>query len=107
MHKDITKKVAREKAAISFMIHTYCKHHHGQAPLCPECQELLDYAYQRIEGCPFKKTKTFCSACKVHCYQKDMREKIRIVMRFSGPHMLFHHPLMALHHLYIERKEKR
>ena len=34
-------------------------------------------------------TKTFCSACKVHCYKPEMREQIRTVMRWSGPLMPF------------------
>ena len=38
-------------------------------------------------------SKTFCSNCRVHCYCPDMREKIRMVMRFSGPRMLFYHPV--------------
>ena len=35
----------------------------------------------------------------VHCYQPQMREQIRQVMRYSGPRMLFHHPVMAIRHL--------
>ena len=35
-------------------------------------------------------TKTFCSNCKVHCYKPEMRKKIRAVMRFSGPRMIFY-----------------
>ena len=36
-----------------------------------------------------------------------MREKIRAVMRFSGPRMIFHHPVMALRHVIETKKEKR
>ena len=46
------------------------------------------YAHQRIDCCPFMESKTFCSNCSVHCYQKEQREQIRRVMRFSGPRML-------------------
>ena len=28
-----------------------------------------------------------------------MREKIRAVMRYSGPRMIFHHPFAAIRHL--------
>ncbi len=52
-------------------------------------------------------TKTFCSNCKVHCYKPEMREKIRIVMRYSGPRMLFVHPVMCLKHLIESKKEKK
>lgn len=47
-------------------------------------------------------TKTFCSACKIHCYRAHRREQIRQVMCYSGPRMLLHHPLMTLRHLWIE-----
>lgn len=36
---------------------------------------------------------------------KVISQKIRLVMRFSGPKMLFKHPLLALLHLYDRRKE--
>lgn len=52
-------------------------------------------------------TKTFCSNCKVHCYRPEMREKIRVVMRYSGPRMLFCHPILALRHVAESRAEKR
>lgn len=103
---DIEKKTKKEQETIAYMITYYCRKHHGFT-LCVSCSELLDYANQRILGCPFKETKTFCSACKVHCYKKEKRDQIKAVMRYSGPRMMIHRPFMALHHLYIEKKEKR
>lgn len=103
---DIEKKTKKEQETIAYMITYYCRKHHGFT-LCEACRELLDYANQRILGCPFKETKTFCSACKVHCYKKEKRDQIKAVMRYSGPRMMIHRPFMALHHLYIEKKEKR
>lgn len=52
-------------------------------------------------------TKTFCSNCRVHCYKPAMREKIRQVMRFSGPRMLFYHPMLAIRHVVESKREKR
>lgn len=88
------------------MIHLYCKKNHHEKDLCGDCRELYDYAKARVEKCPFMETKTFCSQCKVHCYKKDMRNKIRLVMKFSGPRMLFYHPVMALRHLYYQIQNK-
>ena len=48
-------------------------------------------------------TKTFCSNCKVHCYRPDMRERIRAVMRFSGPRMLLYHPITGIRHFLDNR----
>lgn len=108
MAKNIQTKREREKELVSQMIALYCKkNHHTKKTLCPECAELQDYAVMRSDKCPFMETKTFCSNCKVHCYKPVMREKIREVMRFSGPRMLFHHPVVALRHVIETRAEKR
>lgn len=101
---DIESKREREKELVSFMIELYCKKKHKSKILCPECRELDAYARNRVDKCPFMETKTFCSKCKVHCYQRDKREKIKEVMRFSGPRMLFYHPVIAIKHLIEEKK---
>ncbi len=106
--KSIETKREREKKMVSEMITLYCRKNHGtKGTLCPECAALNMYARQRSDKCPFMETKTFCSNCKVHCYKPEMREKIRIVMRFSGPRMIFHHPVAAIRHVIETKKEKR
>lgn len=104
---DTQTKREREKETVSLMIRLYCRKNHGGRPLCPDCAALDAYARGRSDRCPFMETKTFCSNCSVHCYKPEMREKIRRVMRFSGPRMLFHHPVMALRHVIESKKEKR
>ena len=104
---DVKTKREREKETVSLMIAIYCRKNHGSKTLCPECTALDAYARQRSDKCPFMETKTFCSNCNVHCYKKDMREKIRAVMRFSGPRMVFHHPVMAIRHVIETKKEKK
>lgn len=69
-------------------------------PLCPQCQALLDYAHKRLERCRFGEDKPSCTRCPVHCYKPAMREQIRQVMRYSGPRMLLHNPIMAIRHLW-------
>ena len=107
--KNLDKKRADEKLLVSEMIALYCRKQHKtpKGQLCPACQELQDYALARIDKCPFMETKTFCSNCKVHCYKPEMREKIRAVMRFSGPRMLLYHPILAIWHLICSMREKR
>ena len=104
---DVQSKREREKETVSLMIAIYCRKKHGGKTLCPDCAALDSYARQRSDKCPFMETKTFCSNCKVHCYKPDMREKIREVMRFSGPRMIFHHPVMAIRHVIESKKEKK
>ena len=105
---NVQNKREQEKEIVALMIRIYCKKKHGtKTGLCTECQALHEYAMLRADKCPFMETKTFCSNCKVHCYKKDMREKIREVMRFSGPRMIFYHPIMAIRHVIESKKEKR
>lgn len=106
--KNVEDKREREKLLVSQMITVYCRgKHHQRNGLCPECQALDTYARMRSDKCPFMETKTFCSNCKVHCYKPEMREKIRMVMRYSGPRMMFYHPLTAIRHVIESKKEKR
>ena len=105
---DVESKREREKSTVALMIRLYCKKKHGvKSELCEECQALHDYAMLRSDKCPFMETKTFCSNCKVHCNKTDMREKIREVMRYSGPRMIFHHPVKAIRHVIESKKEKK
>ena len=106
---DVQTKREREKQIVGEMISLYCHGNHGtkRTELCPDCEALLSYARLRSEKCPFMEQKTFCSNCKVHCYKPDMREKIRRVMRWSGPRMIFHHPVMAVRHVIESGKETR
>ena len=106
--KTVEDKRTREKLLVSQMIALYCrKKHLVKGGLCPSCRELDEYAKMRSDKCPFMETKTFCSNCKVHCYKPEMREKIREVMRFSGPRMVFHHPVTAVRHVIESKREKR
>lgn len=104
---DIKTKIEREKETVSLMIGIYCRKKHGGKTLCPECAALDAYARERSDKCPFMEAKTFCTNCKVHCYSTEMREKIRQVMRFSAPKMIYHHPIMAIRHVIESKKEKK
>lgn len=108
MKGKLLDKREKEKELVSQMIRLYCmKKHNTKHELCEDCKKLDEYARERSDKCPFMETKTFCSNCKVHCYKPEMREKIRMVMRFSGPRMLLHHPLIALKHVIETKKEKK
>lgn len=100
-------KRQKEKELVTLMTKLYCKKKHGsQDSLCHSCRSLYEYAMLRINNCPFMETKTFCSGCKVHCYKPEMREKIREVMRFSGPRLIFYHPIAAIRHMLESVKNK-
>ena len=82
------------------MLRIYCRDHHAQiAGLCPDCEGLLDYAGKRLRVCPFHEDKPVCNKCAVHCYAPALRERVREVMRYAGPRMLYRHPWLAVLHL--------
>ncbi|MEA4900648.1 nitrous oxide-stimulated promoter family protein [Desulfitobacterium sp.] len=99
-----TSRIEKEKQTVGLMIELYCHNkHHPQGILCEDCQNLLNYAQQRLEHCKFGEDKTVCGDCIVHCYKKEMREKIVGIMRYSGPRMIFKHPIAAIQHLVDKR----
>jgi hypothetical protein len=98
-------RMAREAKTIGVMIDIYCRDRHGvHHDLCPECTELRDYALARLEKCPFQESKSTCVNCTVHCYRSEMRQRVREVMRYAGPRMLWRHPILALAHLLIDSR---
>ncbi|MNJ76161.1 hypothetical protein D3C77_733840 [compost metagenome] len=74
--------------------------------LCQECIVLHKYASKRLEVCPFGENKTTCVNCPVHCYAPLQREKIQEVMRYSGPRMLWKHPVLTIRHMFDGRAVK-
>jgi hypothetical protein len=102
-------RMTRESRTIQAMIEIYCRAHHGdhgtRSGLCSECGELLYYAELRLDKCPFQEHKTTCTNCPVHCYKPSVREKVKEIMRYSGPRMTFRHPVLALCHLLDGRRK--
>lgn len=98
-------RIAREKNTIDAMLRLFCRDHHQfDGALCDECDELRRYAHQRLDNCPFQDAKPACNHCEVHCYSTTMRDRVRAVMRYSGPRMLLRHPVLSLRHLIDERR---
>ncbi|MDY0389431.1 MAG: nitrous oxide-stimulated promoter family protein [Desulfobulbus oligotrophicus] len=94
-----SRRLQREATTVKAMLSLFCTAHHGgSSQLCPQCQALLNYAYRRLQHCPFQKCKPTCGKCRIHCYAPAQGRQIREVMRFSGPRMLLSHPLLALRH---------
>ncbi len=88
-----------ERKTVEAMIRLYCPAQHGTRGLCDGCSELLEYANERLDKCPFGDEKPVCSQCRIHCYRPEMRKRITEVMRYAGPRMALRHPLRALRHL--------
>lgn len=97
--------IAREQQVVQWMIELYCQKRHHSQSLCNECRELADYAQKRLLHCKFGNNKPTCKKCPIHCYAPEMREKIRNVMRFSGPRLIWHHPIAAIRHLLANKRQ--
>lgn len=94
-----TKRLEREWKTIAAMLRIYCHdHHETESGLCEECQSLLEYATLRLNRCRFGTEKPTCAKCPVHCYLPKRREQVKAVMRYGGPKMLWHHPILSLYH---------
>jgi len=114
--KSVEEKREDEKRTVTFMIQIYCRGNHKERNvlhqkgfMCEECRDLAEYAKMRSQKCPYiaNGTKTFCSNCKTHCYKPEYREKIRKVMRYSGPRLIFYYPGKLLAHFFCKRKGKK
>ena len=100
-------RIEKEKQTVEQMIRLYCRKKEGNGTLCPQCRELLEYAQTRLSRCPFGDGKSTCRICTVHCYKPEMRDRMRVVMRWAGPRMLFYHPVAAIRHLWQEYIRKK
>jgi len=93
------KRLAREWKTMTTMTKIYCRdHHHTRGKLCADCEQFLSYANTRLERCRFGPEKPTCAKCPVHCYQRERREQVRVIMRYAGPRMMWEHPVMSLYH---------
>jgi len=97
------RQIGFEKKTIKAMIALYCRKNHGvKQGLCPDCSDLFQYCLARLDRCSWGGGKPACAKCPTHCYAPAYRGRVRQVMRFSGPRMIFIHPLLAIRHLLHE-----
>ncbi len=105
MHNMAGRRINREKKTIAAMFSIYCRGKHEEQELCDDCRELLAYSEERLDSCPLQDKKTSCTKCLIHCYSQPMRDRVREVMRYSGPKMMAKHPYLAIMHLIDGKRE--
>jgi Nitrous oxide-stimulated promoter len=99
-------RLGRERRTVAAMIELRCRDLHAvEAGACDECQSLGEYADARLEKCPYGDEKPTCVNCPIHCYARAERERMKEVMRYSGPRMLLRHPILAIRHMLDGRKQ--
>lgn len=103
--KTDSPRIKRERNTIKVMVEIYCKNKH-KSNICTDCQSLLDYANLKLSKCPYKKDKPTCKNCITHCYSEPEKSSIRNIMKYSGPRIIFYHPILAIQHLIDGFKKK-
>lgn len=103
------ERIEQEKTVVKQMITIYCHRHHSTHgdDICDECDKLLHYALHRLDHCPKGNDKSSCRICEIHCYSPENRNRIRAVMKYVGPRMIFYHPRSAIRHLLTEMRGNR
>ncbi|MBR8462029.1 nitrous oxide-stimulated promoter family protein [Campylobacter sp. faydin G-24] len=100
-----TEKFIYEVTTVTKFIQIYCTDKHKDEPkhkccenlnydtvpnvtktefeLCHECEQMLRYAYARLQACPHIK-KPRCHCCPHPCYELDMWKRMAKMMKYSG-----------------------
>jgi hypothetical protein len=101
-------RIERERKTLEAMIRLTCQDRHGtKGEFCSDCKGVYAYAIRRLDRCSFGEGKPTCAQCPVHCYKPDMRHRIREVMSYAGPRMIWRHPVLAAYHLIEGRRKHR
>ena len=67
---------------------------------CSECRGLLEHGLEKRRTCPLEPKPT-CKNCRIHCYSREYRAKIREIMAFSGRKMILRGRLDYLWHYFF------
>ena len=102
----MNKRLDREKRLVNLMIKKFCEDQHNTNELCVDCSNLLEYTFHRLLACPFAEDKPVCSKCTIHCYNRNYRNQIIDVMRYSGPKMIYIHPIDTLLYFWDKFKHR-
>src|SRR6056297_90918 len=94
----MTNRLEMEKKVLRKMVHIYCRGNHSKNSPCSECMEVINYGLNKIDSCIYGINKPFCSKCTIHCYEENMKKKVKDIMRYSGPRIIFYHPIISLKH---------
>ncbi len=111
----LTKHQKKDIRLIGKFVEVYCMGRHGRverAPfslppglgerrLCPECSAFMEYAVARRMKCPLEAEKPSCKHCRIHCYAKAQREKVREIMAYSGKRLMLRGRLDYVWHYFF------
>jgi len=94
----LSQKEKRDIQILIRFVHIFCQEKHKKGVhLCESCSELLSYGMGKRFQCPHN-PKPMCKKCETQCYNRKYRQKVREVMRFSGPYLIRRGRLDLLYH---------
>ncbi len=73
----------------------------GESNLCQECRTFLDYAISRRLKCPLEAEKPTCKHCRIHCYAREQRIKVREIMGYAGRRLMMRGRFDYLWHYFF------
>ena len=73
----------------------------GVRTICPECRSFLEYAIAKRLTCPLEAEKPTCKKCRIHCYDRQRRDKVREIMSYVGRRMVMRGRLDYLWHYFF------
>lgn len=111
----LTKLQKKDIKLIGKFVEVYCAGKHaaverspfslpeglGRCLMCSECAEFMSYAVTRRLKCPLEAEKPTCKHCRIHCYGKQQRDKIREVMAYSGRKLMMRGRLDYVWHYFF------
>lgn len=111
----ITSQQKKDIRLIGKFVEVYCAGRHGGRPrqsfllpddlgerrLCPECSVFMTYAIAKRIKCPLEAEKPSCKHCRIHCYGKAEREKVREIMAYSGRRLMLRGRLDYVWHYFF------
>ncbi len=111
----ITSRQKKDIRLLAKFVEVYCTGNHrtaehaplvlpeglGKRSLCPECTSFLEYGISKRLKCPLEAEKPTCKNCRIHCYDKQRREKVREIMAYAGRKLMMHGRLDYLWHYFF------
>jgi hypothetical protein len=108
LYNRLTPKNKKDIRVLANFIDIYCRENHKETEkhafhisdedlqaglqdlnLCSDCSRLLEHGIAKLTLCRYE-PKPSCRRCKTHCYAPGYRERVRVVMRFSGTYLIKH-----------------
>lgn len=105
--KPVQDRREKERRLLSCMVAYYCRKNHGnRVRLCPECADVDRFIRQRCH-CPRQEATRLCRSCPAQCGRPELKEKLRRMVRYACPRMLFRHPVTVSRYVAAARREKK